>query len=255
MHVAGRQVVLPVLEVELSDDHAVGHDADVVVGDPNRRPNGAGIVGAGENVEQPHLVGVGDSGRLSAQKVQRRRGVAAVFGVEAVLLRESAHSLHGAACGVAALERHLCELRDPEHAVAVGQVVAPPNGLSSDRALGDRHLFLVHDAIVAVPVCIRLPHLRDEARRLRQLLTVQRLVVIAAAVSDNPRVLLLKVQDGPRSSLRIRGSRNLGTPDRRLTSVVSAARLLGARGSWTSDGRQNNNYLLHEYQVLSSTKL
>mmetsp|Transcript_27023 Transcript_27023/g.67977 ORF Transcript_27023/g.67977 Transcript_27023/m.67977 type:complete len:351 (-) Transcript_27023:789-1841(-) len=79
VHIARSQVVVPILQVQLPDYHAIGDGGHMRVWNADSSPHGAGVVGAGDDMEEPGLGLVRDTTGFRAEGILGRSGVAAVF--------------------------------------------------------------------------------------------------------------------------------------------------------------------------------
>ena len=173
-HVGRRHVVLLVIEVEGANARDVGRHRYLVVGDAHGCPHGAHLLGtSAEDLENPHLVGVGNGEAL------------ATVGV-AIFLGKATHGGYRVAgCG-AALQGYALEFLDVEHARLVAQRVATANG-----GLAHRHLLLVHAGIGGVEVAVGVAHLGNGALNIHLGAVACALGVHAALVDGGHRVALV----------------------------------------------------------------
>ena len=135
-----------VVEIDGADARDVGRDAHVVVGDALGGPDGAGFARAGTvDLELPDFLGVG------------HREALAPVGI-AVALGHLPHQADGVARVVAVLQGQALQFFDPEHAVAVDQVLVAVVG-----GLADGQLLLVHAGIGRVDEAVGLQGRRHDA--------------------------------------------------------------------------------------------
>ena len=147
-----------------------------------RRP---GVVG--QHVEDPGLPLVDDGERLAALALA---GVASgpVRRVEAQLHGEVAHELHGLSGRGASLQRQSRQLVGLDAGQAAGGGGGGPEARRA-RALADRHLVLVHDAVAGFEQCVRMFDLQSAVKRAVMINDSELVACDLRNITDNWRLL------------------------------------------------------------------
>mmetsp|Transcript_64266 Transcript_64266/g.177838 ORF Transcript_64266/g.177838 Transcript_64266/m.177838 type:complete len:260 (+) Transcript_64266:1682-2461(+) len=162
---------------------------------------------------------VADGEGLGGARKHRSGRVTRVRAVEAILDSEITHSLHGALCGVATLERHAAELINAEKAVTIVALAGrPARSLRTTRGLGNTELHFILEAVDVIPVAVCVRDLRHEPTRCDKLLVVHRLVARTARVAHDTRVWEIGQDDRTEAARRVIGGRDAHQAD-----VLSAA--------------------------------
>mmetsp|Transcript_64801 Transcript_64801/g.186232 ORF Transcript_64801/g.186232 Transcript_64801/m.186232 type:complete len:252 (-) Transcript_64801:51-806(-) len=213
----------------------VADGRDIAGGHSLRRPDGAGIVRAGQHVEDPQLFRVSDHERFRAVGEVGGGGLAAVRAVKAKLDGEVAHGLNRAAGRRAALERDLGEVLNAGLVVAERLVRGgwPADSLGGAGTLTNGQANLVLHAIVHIPIGVCLGHLGHLSDRERHLLALQGRVLGCQVPVDDARVAVHPVVELPNAALGPLLGRNADQPDVRgvRTTVVGVADHRRSRGA------------------------
>ena len=138
-----------IVEIDGTDARNVGRDAHMVVGNPLGSPDGTGFARARSiDLELPHFVGIGHGQTLAPVGIT-------------VFLSHLPHQADGIAGVVAILQGQALKFLDPEHAIAIDQVLVAVVG-----RLANGQLLLIHAGIRSVDETIGLQSRRHDAARL-----------------------------------------------------------------------------------------